>query len=251
MLYDHGLLKNDVVLSHCNGLSADEKRILKDTGIYISCTPETEGQMACGYPVALDPEFQDRATLGADIHSFNPASILSQARMLLQTVRTMDNQKLLDQDKYPSNLRGTSEQMFNMATIQGARALGMADQIGSIAEGKLADIVVFDAASSPAMTCVASHDPVTAVVRHSDTRDIDAVIIDGHVRKLDGKLVEVEVEPEDGVEKKNLDWRAIAAELVASQSAVQKRIDALSLDKSREVVFKAFGVDESKFVAVK
>lgn len=210
--------------------------------------------MGCGYPVALDAEFRTRASLGADIHSLNSASILSQARMLLQTVRSMDNQKLLDQGKYPQNLRGSSEEAFNLATIQGARALGMADQIGSIAEGKLADLVIFDAANSLSMACAAEYDPVVAVVRHSDTRDVDTVIVDGHVRKRNGKLVEVEVNVTgstgENKPKRRLGWRAIAAELVVSQSAIQKRIDAISLEKGRELFLGTVGVDASQFVPV-
>src|SRR2546421_4798993 len=98
-------------------------------------------------------------------------------RLALQLARHSTNQPLLDAGKFPANLKATTEQVFNLGTIQGARAVHM-DRTGSLAEGKLADIVIFDA-SNPSMICAAEQDPVAAVVRHSNIRDIDTVIIDG------------------------------------------------------------------------
>jgi cytosine/adenosine deaminase-related metal-dependent hydrolase len=92
-------------------------------------------------------------------------------RLSLPLARRSTNQPLLDAGKFPDNLKGSAEQAFNLGTVQGARAVHM-DQIGSLAEGKLADIVIFDA-SSPSMTCAAEQDPVAAVVRCSSIRDIE------------------------------------------------------------------------------
>ena len=68
----------------------------------------------------------------------------------------------------------------------------MESELGSIAVGKLADLVIFDA-RSPSMICAAEQDAVAAIVMHASVRDIETVIVDGKVRKLGGKLVPVDV----------------------------------------------------------
>ena len=64
-----------------------------------------------------------------------------------------------------------------MGTVQGVRAVRM-DQTGSLAEGKLANIEIFDA-SNPSMICAVEQDSVAAVVRQSSIRDLETMIIDG------------------------------------------------------------------------
>jgi cytosine/adenosine deaminase-related metal-dependent hydrolase len=53
-----------------------------------------------------------------------------------------------------------------MGTMAGARAIRMEDRIGTLAAGKRADIVTFDALS-PGRCVVAQYDPVTAIVLHA------------------------------------------------------------------------------------
>jgi cytosine/adenosine deaminase-related metal-dependent hydrolase len=60
----------------------------------------------------------------------------------------------------------TVEQAVNLGTIVGARALQMEEEIGSLAVGKRADIVVFEALS-PSIAVAAQYDPMAAMVLHS------------------------------------------------------------------------------------
>ncbi|KAJ8108693.1 hypothetical protein OPT61_g7993 [Boeremia exigua] len=60
----------------------------------------------------------------------------------------------------------------NLATVKGAEALNMSKDIGRIAEGHKADLVIFDALSS-SMVAAAQHDPVAAIVLHSTSDDIE------------------------------------------------------------------------------
>ncbi|PWY70908.1 composite domain of metallo-dependent hydrolase [Aspergillus heteromorphus CBS 117.55] len=68
--------------------------------------------------------------------------------------------------------------VFRLATMQGARAIGMEESVGSVEVGKRADLVVFDA-WSPGMVCAGGRDPVAAVVLHSLVRDVVGVFVDG------------------------------------------------------------------------
>lgn len=57
-------------------------------------------------------------------------------RLALQFARMDDNRKFLAQGRLPTKLEGTVEEVFNLGTINGARAVNFEDQIGSLAEGK-------------------------------------------------------------------------------------------------------------------
>ena len=240
LLQDYGLLGKDILMSHATGIDASEKKILYDHGVYVSSTPETECQMGMGWPIALHPGVH--GSLGIDCHTNNTSSIIVQARMLLQMARQETATKMLGEDQYPRHVRGDTERAFNLATIEGARALGMAQEIGSIAVGKKADLVVWEWAESVEM--LGCGDPLTAVLRHSDLRDVSAVIVDGRVRKGGGKLCEVQVEG------KGWQWSDVAREVNRSREEVLKRVEGCSLEKMREVLVGMFGIDDSKLVEV-
>jgi adenine deaminase len=84
------------------------------------------------------------------------------------------------------------EQVFNLGTVGGAKAVGMEKDVGRLREGMKADLVVFDGAS-PAMLAAVEEGPVTAIVLHCSPKDIDMVLVDGVVRKENGQLVDVDV----------------------------------------------------------
>ena len=122
----------------------------------------------------------------------------------------------------------------------------MADKIGSIAEGKLADLVVFDALS-PSMVCAGIHDPVAAVILHSSPADIDTVIIDGTVRKQEGKLVDVTLD-EGGRQvagKDSLTWKDVAQNLITSRERIQTEFEKMDMQDGEKKVMEAFYITEN------
>ena len=199
--------------------------------------------MGIGKPVALDPGV--KASLGIDCHCNNSSSIMSQARTLLQLKRQETNQVVIDKGGAPKKIRGTTTEAFNLATIDGARAVGLEKEIGSLEVGKKADIVVFDYDNSVGMLCAGDHDPLVAVVRHSEARDIEMVIVDGVIRKKDGKLVDVV-----GDDGETLSWREVARQTRASQAEINKRIEGVNLQRAQDAVKMMFQVDESKIFGV-
>jgi hypothetical protein len=172
-------------------------------------------------------------------------------RLALQLVRYTTNNALLDVGKFPANLKGTTEQVFNLGTIQGARAVHMEDQTGSLAEGKLADIVIFDA-SSPGMICAAEQDPVAAVVKHSSIRDIQIVIINGVVRKEAGHLLPIKAESKIAIGgEKQLRWEDVAQNLVSSRERIQSKIDKRDSEAGRKALVGMWQIDPKVFEPVK
>lgn len=240
-----------LLLSHCNGVEAEDLSLLASKGTPISSTPDTEAQMGMGWPVGLHGELRSANTsLGIDCHSNNLSSIVLQARALLQLARLENNNRISMDGHFPSaHVLGSSEEAYNLMTIRGARCVGLENEVGSIAPGKKADIVVFDAVNSVGMLAAADHDPVTAIVRFSEAADIEAVIVNGCIRKRDGKILDVSVSmPVDEARKKTMPWSDIAGEVRKSRKEVQARIDGLSMARGRAAMLGMFHVDESKLV---
>ncbi|RFU27473.1 hypothetical protein B7463_g8864, partial [Scytalidium lignicola] len=196
ILHDDGLLKSDILIARASqAIRADES------------------QMSFGLPVAFRGDMS--ISLGVDCHMTGPADLPYQMRLALQLAGQAANQPPLDADLAPVHIPGTSMEALNLGTIAEAKAPRMEDKIGSLAEGKLADIVILNA-TSPRMVCAAQKDPVTAIVRHASIRHVEPAIIDGVVRKLDGKLLPVRPDqsaPSEVERMGEMSWNIVATEL--------------------------------------
>jgi cytosine/adenosine deaminase-related metal-dependent hydrolase len=82
-------------------------------------------------------------------------------------------------------------EMLWLATMGGARALGMDTEVGSLEPGKKADVITFDL-MNPYMT--PTRDPVTSVFLYGTPADIDNVICDGAFLKRDRRLTTIDAE---------------------------------------------------------
>jgi cytosine/adenosine deaminase-related metal-dependent hydrolase len=259
------LLDERIIISHGGTISKDEAERIKISGAHLSCTPSTELQMSMGRPYCFDASFldggasgqsiglQDNASLGVDCHSCTAGSIISEAKLGLQNARNHFGEYHLKQGKLPRTIPQnlSVEAAFNLATIKGAEAVNMSNDIGRIAEGYKADLVIFDA-MSPAMIGAAQHDPVAAVILHSSPADIDTVIVDGIVRKSGGKLLPVQVDDaaRQAVGVDTLAWPAVAKEVVESRARIQEKIDAIDFHNVNETLHKMFRVEEGRVVDV-
>jgi cytosine/adenosine deaminase-related metal-dependent hydrolase len=81
--------------------------------------------------------------------------------------------------------------ILELATIHGARTLGLDRKTGSLTPGKRADIIMIDL---DAINVMPVNDAVSSAVTICNAGNVSWVMIDGKVRKRDGKLVGVDVE---------------------------------------------------------
>ena len=81
--------------------------------------------------------------------------------------------------------------VFEMATLGGARALGMADRIGSLEPGKLADVVLIET-RTPALT--PRYDPYSLLVYAVKGGDVRTVLVDGQVLVRDRRFMRADAE---------------------------------------------------------
>ena len=123
----------------------------------------------------------------------------------------------------------------------------MQDKIGRIAEGKLADLVIFDA-NSPSLVCAGVHDPVAAIILHSSPADVDTVIIDGIIRKQNGKLLDSKLD-ESGKHvagKDLLSWKEVAQNLIKTRERIQSETEKMDMKDAEKKVMEAFHISENE-----
>jgi cytosine/adenosine deaminase-related metal-dependent hydrolase len=219
-----GLLGPDMCLSHGNSLRDDELAAIKENGVGLSTTPDTELQMGMSHPIAFKAaDLGCKASLGVDICSNSPADMFQQMRLLLQAQRHLEHERGKGP---PLGMARKCAEVLEMATMGGAKAVGLQDLIGSVTPGKRADLLI-TRCDSPRMVPV--HDAVGALVLYANGSDIDTVFINGVMVKSGGKLT-------------NVDWPKVRSKLRASVAAIMeraKKAPSEDLHAARDAMVKA------------
>ena len=96
----------------------------------------------------------------------------------LDMVRVMNMAAIQYKDARQDTRQIPAETALEMATLRGAEALGLGDQLGSIEVGKKADLVLFDTVRPEWQ---AMWNPVSNLVYNADGRSVHTVIVDGRV----------------------------------------------------------------------
>lgn len=175
-LVGEGHFDGVTVLAHCNHLNSDDLATMARAGIGLATTPGTESGMGLGPLMGRRlVEHGGHAALGVDTTCYTQSDLLGQARTLLETERR--------------ELMWSARGALELATITGARAVGLGDVVGSLTPGKRADVVVVSPDEIRARPGV---DPVATLISYSGPGDIDTVMIDGEFRKRGGVLVGVD-----------------------------------------------------------
>ncbi|EXJ60083.1 hypothetical protein A1O7_04233 [Cladophialophora yegresii CBS 114405] len=185
LLDRYGVLNTSIpaVLSHASFISAVDMQLLRETKQYISTTPESEFHYSLLH--AHERHTQDQTSPGVDRHFTFSCNMVGQAHLWLQTLRADSFNSTLEDDlKIPYTNPMSVGQAFLLIRRNGALALRRPD-LGIIAEGAKADLVVFDG-SSPNL--LGWDDPFIAVTLHSNVVDISDVFVNGKFVKRDGKL---------------------------------------------------------------
>ena len=121
----------------------------------------------------------------------------------------------------------------------------MGDKIGSIAEGKFADLVIFNG-NTPSMVCAGVHDPVAAIILHSSPGDIDTVIIGGVVRKQNGKLLDIELDSvgQEVAGTGRLKWGDVARSLIKSRERIEAEASKMDTEAGERASLGMFGMSD-------
>jgi len=186
------LEKADLLGPHLNVVHANTiedallSRLLR-YGVSFTVTPEVEMSDAHGHPITGRLRAMGEApSIGIDIETAISGDMMTAARIALAHQRALDNataRQTLPPGELPSPL--PAREALAWATIHGARALGLSDEVGSLEPGKQADLIVIDTRS---INLWPMHDPI-ATALHATPADIEAVMIAGSWQKRDGRLL--------------------------------------------------------------
>ena len=186
LLQEDGLLGPDCVYVHCNNLAADEYAMIADTGGFISISPCAEMHVGFGMPGTMNAlRHNIRPALSTDSVIFIAGEMFGTMRSTLSAVRAMLGYLAIQREQGVERWELTTADILDFATRRGAAALGMSERTGTLAEGKLADIVVLNT-RSPRLS--PTNNPVATIVLQATPADVDTVIVGGQIMKRNGVL---------------------------------------------------------------
>src|SRR5699024_11065500 len=164
-----GLANEDLILAHCVWLDDEEKRIIKERGVKMSHCPGSNLKLASGIADVPDMlELEASVSLGADGAPCNNN---------LDMFNEMRLASIIQKPEHGPTAMG-ARMVFRMATIGGAEAVGLDDEIGSLEVGKKADLAILDL--NQFHTYPSSNvDPISRIVYAATRADVETTIIDG------------------------------------------------------------------------
>ncbi|MDX1454073.1 MAG: TRZ/ATZ family hydrolase [Gammaproteobacteria bacterium] len=194
-----GLLAPNFMAVHMTALSEEEIDLVASRGAHVIHCPESNLKLASGFcPVAALQAAGVNVALGTDgAASNNDLDMLGELRTAAMLAKGVADT--------PTAV--PAEVALEMATLNGAMALNMAQDVGSIEVGKRADLVAIDL-SAPATTPV--FNPISQVVYAASRDQVSNVWVGGRRRLENHRLVDIDV---DGIMSRARQWRErIAAE---------------------------------------
>lgn len=175
-----GVLNEKTYLAHGVWFDDEELEVVKESGAAIIHNPSSNCKLASGIAnIAKYRKNGIKVGLGTDgASSNNNLNMLKEMNLasMISTVSNMDPGAVTPYD------------IISMATAEGAKALGLDDKIGTIEEGKEADILILDMAR---INTTPMNDPFSAIVFSADKDNVDTLFCKGCKIIEKGKLLTV------------------------------------------------------------
>jgi cytosine/adenosine deaminase-related metal-dependent hydrolase len=165
----HGLLGPDMLLSHATDLTDEEIRICAETGSRIAHNPSAIASVMGRCPVTELIQLGVVVALGSD--GTAPDRSADMFRHMQQCMH-YHRRHFRDAGWLPPG------RVLEMCTIDGARALGLESEIGSLEPGKKADVTIVDLRRPHLYP---ANMPTSRIVNFANGNDVDTVIVDGVV----------------------------------------------------------------------
>ncbi|GAA0257590.1 amidohydrolase family protein [Cryptosporangium japonicum] len=171
-LHADGLLGPDLNIAHLNAMSEPDAVWLAEAGVGVTMAPTCEAAIrAAAAPYARFAAAGGRPGLSTDTAINGPAGLFEPLRALLWSERVRTGEIVPAASFLPS------------VTVDSARAIGLADRIGTLTVGKRADVLLIDGFAH------LTGDRAGAVVTSAGVENVRHVLVDGRVVKRDGRLV--------------------------------------------------------------
>ena len=166
-----GLLGPHVLAAHCVQVDAEEIELLAANDVAVAHCPRSNGYLGCGVaPLHALREAGVRVGIATDSPASTPSfDMFDEMRAAIVGARA--------RERRPDAL--STGDALELATLGGARALGLDAEIGSLAPGKWADLTVLSLAATPHLPW---EDPVTAAVLGGSPEGVVATLVSGTTR---------------------------------------------------------------------
>jgi cytosine/adenosine deaminase-related metal-dependent hydrolase len=173
-----GFLGPDVLLIHVLSASPAEMRILANTRTHVSVSPGSE--LRIGYGLTKATAFMDAGVNVGVSSDTTPLTGSCHLFGILKLLRNAENAKAFDEFKL------SARRALEIGTIDGARALGIDDRVGSLTPGKRADLIMV---GTNTLNMGVFTDPTHLLVEATEPANVDTVVIDGRILKRHGQMV--------------------------------------------------------------
>ena len=182
-LHDLGLLDREITLAHCVWLSDEDFRLLARPNVHVVTNPASNAKLANGIaPVARMLREGIDVALGTDgAASDNTQNMFSEMHLL----------SLLQKAAEKDSVVLSAKETLKIATENGARAVGLSDTAGVIAEGKKADVILIDE-DMPNM--LPDFDISSALVYSATGMEVTDSVIDGKIVMKNRELLTIDEE---------------------------------------------------------
>ena len=163
-------LLSDVLAAHCIHLSKKDMQIIKRHGVKAAYNPVANMKLASGVP-----KIHDLLELGVTVGIGTDGAACNNSFDMFESMKFA---ALLQKSYYADPTVLPAEKVLRMATIEGAKALGLENIIGSLEVGKKADLILINF-EKPHLTPI--HDFYANLVYSAHGSDVDTVIVDGEI----------------------------------------------------------------------
>lgn len=178
-----GIFDVPVIAAHCVHLSDTDIELLKARNVSVSHNPTSNLKLGSG--IARIPAMLDKGVnvgLGTDGAASNNN---------LDMFEEINLAALIHKGANMNPLAVSAREALGMATVNGARALGYRDNLGTIEKGMKADIIILDT-DKPHFYPM--NDPVAAIAYCAGGSDVDTVMVDGNILMEKGEFKTIDFE---------------------------------------------------------
>src|SRR4051794_31076259 len=180
----NNLLGPDMLLVHPQGMTADELKMVGDTKSPWSIAPVIEMSYSAARNGTI--QYSELNAMGVQLGLSIDASAATNADFF----NVMRALMWSDWQRTGAPLRLTPKRLVELATIEGAKLLGIADRTGSLTPGKRADLIMIRTTD---INMAPARDPYYAIAFQGQPSNVDTVVVDGRMLVRGGKLPGVDV----------------------------------------------------------
>ena len=185
-MHQRKLLGPDVTFVHCCNCSDHEFHLMAETGT-TACVSAQIASTCGGFGLPATGKLLShgvRPGLSVDSEMSASGDLFSEMRAVLNMERALT---LNDLQSRPRPVAITARDVLGLATIDGARTVGLENKIGSITPGKSADLILIP---RHALNLAPMGNPIAALVLSGHAGNVEAVIVEGRPIKWNGRMLD-------------------------------------------------------------